>query len=48
MNKKDYWQLFLETGAPEAYLLYKTQAKRTESTHVSDNQSAGTAPNGLQ
>ena len=26
MNAMDYWQLFLETGAPEAYLLYN-QAK---------------------
>ena len=48
MEKNELWQLFLETGAPEAYLLYKSQARRMESTHVSDNQSTGTAPNGLQ
>lgn len=23
MDKKELWNLFLETGAPEAYLLYK-------------------------
>ena len=23
MNATDYWQLFLETGAPEAYLMAK-------------------------
>lgn len=48
MMKDALWQLFLETGAPEAYLLYKTQAKRTDNTHVSDNQSTGAASNGLQ
>ncbi len=35
MNKFDYWQLFLETGAPEAYLIYK--AMQTEDKDVSDN-----------
>ena len=48
MMKDALWQLFLETGAPEAYLLYKTQAKRTEDAHVSDNQSTGSAGHGLQ
>ena len=23
MDAKDYWQIFMETGAPEFYLLYK-------------------------
>ena len=36
MDSKMYWQLFLETGAPEMYLLYN-QAKKTEETHVLDN-----------
>ena len=27
MNAADYWHLFLETGAPEAYLLYQHEAK---------------------
>lgn len=47
MEKMDYWQLFLETGAPELYMLYN-QAKRLENTHVSDDPGTGTAGNGLQ
>lgn len=27
MDKKLYWSLFLETGAPEAYLLYRRARK---------------------
>ena len=33
MNSKDYWQLFMETGAPEAYLMYASQLKMEEQ-HV--------------
>lgn len=36
MNAKDYWQLFLETGAPEAYLLFSLQQK-VEGNYVSDH-----------
>lgn len=36
MNSIDYWHFFLETGAPEAYLLYSA-ALKSEGTHVSDN-----------
>jgi len=36
MNAMDYWQLFLETGAPEAYLLYSKQLK-SEAYHVFDD-----------
>lgn len=43
MQSTDYWQIFLETGAPEAYLLYN-EARRLELTHVSDN--SGTCPSG--
>lgn len=35
MNAFDYWQLFLDTGAPEAYLMYSEQLK-SEDTHVYD------------
>ena len=35
METKDYWQLFIETGAPEMYLLYARQQK-LEATHVFD------------
>ena len=35
MNSKDYWQIFLETGAPEFYLLYNN-AQKMEKSHVYD------------
>ena len=35
MNANDYWQLFLETGAPEIYLLYSKQLE-SEVRHVSN------------
>lgn len=47
MDAKDYWQLFLETGAPEYYMMY-THAQKTEGVHVPDNPGAGTASYGLQ
>lgn len=47
MNANNYWQMFLETGAPEMYLLYN-EARKTEANHVFDNTSAGIACNGLQ
>lgn len=47
MNAVKYWELFLATGAPEAYLLYN-RAKRMEQAHVSGNQSACTASHRLQ
>ena len=28
MDKKQYWSLFLETGAPEAYLMYRGAQKQ--------------------
>lgn len=46
MDAKDCWQLFLETGAPEFYMMYKAQL--SEGRHVPDSQSAGAAGNGLQ
>ena len=47
MNALEYWKLFIETGAPEVYLLYN-RAKRMEQAHVSDNQSIGVKSHGLQ
>ena len=29
MDSAFFWDLFLETGAPEAYLLYQREKKRT-------------------
>lgn len=47
MNALDYWQIFLETGAPEAYLLYNN-ARKLENTHVLDNSGPGSAGHSLQ
>ncbi len=47
MNAANFWQLFLETGAPEMYLLHK-QAKMMEETHVLDDTGTGSAGNSLQ
>lgn len=46
MNASDCWQLFLETGAPEMYLLYH-KALRMEEDHVLGYPRAGTAGDGL-
>lgn len=35
MNAAEYWKLFLETGAPEAYLSYHAKM-RMEQQDVSD------------
>ena len=45
MNTTDYWQLFLETGAPEAYLLYR---KQLEESHVPVHSGHRPAGDGLQ
>lgn len=47
MNAMDYWQLFLETGAPEAYLLYSKQMKMEEN-HVLDDSGYRPQSYGLQ
>ncbi len=39
MDAENLWHCFLETGAPEYYLLYKTAVK-SEGTHVSENRGA--------
>ena len=36
MNAQDFWNLFLKTGSPEAYLAY-TNALKMEANHVSDD-----------
>ena len=46
MNAGDYWQLFLETGAPEAYLMY-SKALKMEGNHVPDNTGYRTPGHGL-
>ena len=47
VNAKDYWNIFLETGAPEMYLLFQ-QARRMEEIYVPDDQRSGAAGVGLQ
>ena len=33
MEQKLYWDLFLETGAPEAFLSYRRCCRNQEQTH---------------
>ncbi len=47
MNAMDYWQLFMETGAPEAYLMYSTMLK-SEANHVFDDPGHRPEGYGLQ
>lgn len=47
MNAPDYWQLFLETGAPEIYLMYQ-MVKRKETPDVPYNSRPGASGHGLQ
>lgn len=47
MNAYDYWQIFLETGAPEMYLLYNN-AKKMENIHVLEDSGVGSARNQFQ
>lgn len=47
MQSQDYWKLFLETGIPEIYLMFKS-AKSMEKSHVLDDSGVGTSGNTLQ
>ncbi len=47
MKAKDFWSVFLETGAPEAYLLYSA-ALKTEGKHVPDDSGSRSESVGLQ
>ena len=47
MPSQDYWNLFLETGMPEAYLMYKSVLK-TERANVLDDSRPGSTGHGLQ
>lgn len=47
MNAQNYWQIFLETGSPEIYMLY-SQAKKMEEHHVFDDQGIDIAGHKLQ
>ena len=47
MRPEHYWQLFLTTGSPEAYLLY-SNALKMEEGHVFNSQSNCPESNTLQ
>jgi len=47
MNSMDYWQLFLDTGAPEAYLMYSRKLK-SEANYVFDGSGDRPESNRLQ
>lgn len=47
MKAQDFWTIFLETGAPEAYLLYN-RARRMEETDVFNDPGIGASGHGLQ
>ena len=47
MESREYWKLFMETGAPEYYLLYQ-HAMKQEAPHVSDDPGHCPQGNGLQ
>ena len=47
MKSDACWQLFIETGSPEAYILYN-EAKRLEQIHVSQDKGPGGSGHTLQ
>ena len=47
MNAENLWQLFMETGAPEMYLLYQ-KALKLEENHVFDHSGCRPTGDGLQ
>ena len=47
MHSTDYWNFFLETGAPEYYLLYQN-ALKLEVNHVPDDPGHCAQGHGLQ
>jgi hypothetical protein len=47
MNANDFWDMFMKTGAPEVYLMYRN-AKDLEEGHVSECSGPCAAGNRLQ
>lgn len=45
MNERSMWHLFMETGIPEYYLLYR--AMKAETFDVSEDDGLGSAGDGL-
>ncbi len=47
MHSEAIWQMFIETGAPEIYMLYN-KVRRMEESYVSDSSGVGTSGNPIQ
>ena len=47
MDARSYWQLFLETGAPEMYLMY-TQMRKQETNNVFEDTRLGDPGHSVQ
>ena len=47
MTTQEIWNLFIETGAPEFYLLYN-KVRKMETTYVLDDSSIGSSYHSLQ
>ena len=47
MDPQAFWQVFMETGAPEMYLLYN-KARKMEEGHVFNDPGTGSESHGLQ
>ena len=47
MDAKNYWQLFLETGAPEMYLMYIQQRKQ-DLSNAPESSGSGRSGNQIQ
>lgn len=47
MDAKEIWDLFLETGAPEVYMMY-TRALKSEGNHVPEHHSLGAESQPIQ
>ena len=47
MNAESYWQLFMMTGSPEAYLLFN-EARKAEEGHVFNDSGLGAQSNTIQ
>lgn len=47
MDSQTLWQMFMQTGSPEMYLLF-TEARRSEESGVFNGQGTGDAGHQLQ
>ena len=47
MDAMEYWKIFVETGAPELYLMY-AKAMKSGEQYVSENKGTGTTCHRIQ